>query len=152
MDHLVAAAQLRGPTIRFSHPAYVFGPLDQQAQVRFSSPSLFRAFGARLAHTGLQTTKRTSFTLRPTAPDDDVVEPIMNALGVRLPEVRFEFAAHDDGAVQVAAFREVMVGRAMDGIELMLDYDRKVFWTDQRPEEVWRALTSTAPVSVAIVL
>jgi hypothetical protein len=149
-DHLVAAAQRLGPTMRFSYPPYVFAGLDQQAQVRFSSPRLFQAFDARMAHTGRQTTERTSFTLRPAAAD--MVERVVDEVGFQRPAVRFEFASHDGGAVQVATFREAMVGRAVDGIELILDYGKKAFRTDQMPEDVWRALASSSPVTVAIVL
>ena len=150
--HLVAAAQLRGPTMRFSYPPYVFAGLDQQARVRFSSPQLFQAFDARLAHTGRQTTERTSFTLRPAGLADDAVERVVDEIGGQRPVVRFEFTSHDEGIAQVAAFREVVVGRSADGIELILDYRHKTFLTEQLPEDVWRALASCSPVTVAIVL
>jgi len=151
-DHLVAAAQRSGPTLHFSYPPYVFASLDQQARVRFSSPRLFQAFDARLAHTGRQTTESTSFTVRPVATTSDTADRIVDAIRGQRPTVRFEFASHDDGAVQVASFREVMVGRTFDGIELILDYGSKAFKTEQLPEEVWRALGSSSPVTVTIVL
>ena len=152
VDHLVAAAQHSGPTVRFSYPPYVFASLDQQAQVRFSSPRLFEAFEARMSHTGRQTTERTSFTLRPAGAATDVADRIVDEIGGQHPAVRFEFAAYDDGAMQIASFRDVMVGRAADGIELILDYGKAAFRTGQMPEEVWRALGSNSPVTVAIVL